>query len=702
MYLLRANRLKRFVCVLPINRWVSTLAILVLFSSLMASNVLAQSNAGGTTIQNKATATYSDGSNSYSADSNTVTVTVANVSSITITPDAGTVASVVPGQTGVKFSFRVTNTGNFSDQVRFLANGASIQLTGAGTVTAAVIDVNGNGNVDGGDTNIFTNGSDVVSASIAQDGYIDVIVVVSVNAGASAGATINVQLGDASTGSPTYDNQTPDNLATPSAHEVRTVSTSSVNGVREARGDATATVGNDAQLRLTLTAPAGPVALGGDITYAWEVCNTGANTANAITLTNGPAGSNSAVFIIAPIPVGTTLKSGQSFPAGTLYSTTALTTSPLTATWTASAPSDLSTVTRIAFNVGNSLAASACSASISMIVTVNTNVNASNPINEIGDAFATNSISSTITDQSGDTVVNAGDSNSNFDEGNQPGNLDGNGVQQQTALVSVGGVLNGPSGAPGATGPTSNNDDYTNKGLNTGLSGVAPGGNTTAGGTITFTNTVQNTGNANDTFTLTAPTVPSGFTVEISTDGGTNWTTVSGGGSTTIAVNFGSTANYQVRITAPSGKPITTGYDTVIRATSANSPSSSNDTIDRVYTGFISLSKTSTIINSTGTGGATDPVPGALVEYTITYTNITSTGGSGSVGLTATNIVITEDGNTSPNNWGTTTTHVVGSAIDSNSGTITGDTAASTSLTDTVPTLVPGASGTFKFRRQIR
>ncbi|HYE76025.1 MAG TPA: hypothetical protein VEF04_21950, partial [Blastocatellia bacterium] len=663
----------------------------------MASNVLAQSNAGGTTIQNKATATYSDGSNSYSADSNTVTVTVANVSSITITPDAGTVASVVPGQTGVKFSFRVTNTGNFSDQVRFLANGASIQLTGAGTVTAAVIDVNGNGNVDGGDTNIFTNGSDVVSASIAQDGYIDVIVVVSVNAGASAGATINVQLGDASTGSPTYDNQTPDNLATPSAHEVRTVSTSSVNGVREARGDATATVGNDAQLRLTLTAPAGPVALGGDITYAWEVCNTGANTANAITLTNGPAGSNSAVFIIAPIPVGTTLKSGQSFPAGTLYSTTALTTSPLTATWTASAPSDLSTVTRIAFNVGNSLAASACSASISMIVTVNTNVNASNPINEIGDAFATNSISSTITDQSGDTVVNAGDSNSNFDEGNQPGNLDGNGVQQQTALVSVGGVLNGPSGAPGATGPTSNNDDYTNKGLNTGLSGVAPGGNTTAGGTITFTNTVQNTGNANDTFTLTAPTVPSGFTVEISTDGGTNWTTVSGGGSTTIAVNFGSTANYQVRITAPSGKPITTGYDTVIRATSANSPSSSNDTIDRVYTGFISLSKTSTIINSTGTGGATDPVPGALVEYTITYTNITSTGGSGSVGLTATNIVITEDGNTSPNNWGTTTTHVVGSAIDSNSGTITGDTAASTSLTDTVPTLVPGASGTFKF-----
>jgi hypothetical protein len=677
-------------------------AILLSAAAFTTGRALAQSNPGGATIQNKATATYSDGSNSYSADSNTVTVTVANVSSLTVTPDAGTVASVVPGQTGVKFTFRVTNTGNISDQVRFLASGQSFQITGPGTITAAVIDVNADGNADAGDTNVFTNSADVLSAGIAQSGYVDVIAVVSVNAGATSGATISVHLGDAATGGPTYDNQAPDNPATPSAHELRTVSTSSVNGVREARGDATATVGNDAQLRLTLTAPAGPVSLGGDVGYTWAVCNTGASTASAVTLTNGPAGSNSAVFIIAPIPTGTTLKSGQSFPAGTLYSTSPLSTSPLTATWTASAPADLSTVTRLAFNVGATLAASACSASIPMTVVVNTNVNASNPINEIGDAFATNSIGSTITDQSGDTVANAGDSNSNFDEGNQPGNLDGNGVQQQTALVSVGGVLNGPNGAPGATGPTNNNDDYTNKGLNAGLSGVAPGGTTTAGGTLTFTNSVQNTGNANDTFTLTSPTVPAGFTVEISTDGGTTWTTVSGGGSTTLAVAFGATANYQTRITVPSGKTVLTGYDTVIRATSGNTPGSSNDTINRVYTGFIQLNKTFTVINSTGTGAATDPVPGADVEYTITYTNITSTGGAGSVGLTATSIVITENGNAAPNDWGTKTDQVVGSATDSNSGTITGDAAGSTSLTDTVPTLAPGASGTFKFRRRIK
>ncbi|HJZ80746.1 MAG TPA: hypothetical protein VKD91_10385, partial [Pyrinomonadaceae bacterium] len=80
---------------------------------------------GGTTISNQASATYSDGTNSYSTVSNTVTVTVSNVSGLAITPDAGSNPTVVAGQTGVLYNFTVTNTGNFTDQVRFLASGAS-------------------------------------------------------------------------------------------------------------------------------------------------------------------------------------------------------------------------------------------------------------------------------------------------------------------------------------------------------------------------------------------------------------------------------------------------------------------------------------------------------------------------------------------------------------------------------------------------
>src|SRR4029079_8344266 len=123
----------------------------------------------------------------------------------------------------------------------------------------------------------------------------------------------------------------------------------------------------------------------------------------------------------------------------------------------------------------------------------------------------------------------------------------GHGVINQTTLVQVGSVLIGPAGAPAAVGPNDNNDDYTNKSVNTGIAGVAPGGVTTASGQIVFTNTVQNTGNTSDTFTLDAPTVPAGFTVEISTDGGTNYTTVSSGGSTSLAVRLGARAKPSVR-----------------------------------------------------------------------------------------------------------------------------------------------------------
>ncbi|HEV7891732.1 MAG TPA: hypothetical protein VGP08_13910, partial [Pyrinomonadaceae bacterium] len=78
----------------------------------------AQATSGGTQIQNRASATYSDGTSSYSVNSNTVTVTVANVAGLTITPDGGSVPTVVAGQTSVDFTFTVTNSGNFPTQVR--------------------------------------------------------------------------------------------------------------------------------------------------------------------------------------------------------------------------------------------------------------------------------------------------------------------------------------------------------------------------------------------------------------------------------------------------------------------------------------------------------------------------------------------------------------------------------------------------------
>jgi hypothetical protein len=356
-------------------------------------------------------------------------------------------------------------------------------------------------------------------------------------------------------------------------------------------------------------------------------------------------------------------------------------------------------------------------------VTISATANANLPVLAIADSFANNTFNSAITDQSGDGDANLGNGRADLSPtGSNPdgsnlsaaGSVDGDGVLILTLIGKLGAVLNGPNGAAGATGPTNNNDDFTNRSVTTGIAGVAPGGSTTAAGASTFTNTVENTGNADDVYTLTVAnfaSLPAGTSLLITTPSGS--VTVNGAnpaGSVTISVARGATANYTVAFNLAAGQTVLTGYSAVIRATSANTPASSNDTIDRLYTGFLRLVKTVTVDNQTGVGGATDAVPGADLVYQIAYENVSSGGGVGSVTLTASNIVISEDGDAGTNNWAANTTQIVGAngPVDSTTGVITdGDTvngpvtATTTFLKDSIPSLAPGASGTFTFRRRI-
>lgn len=678
------------------------LALLVCFA-VFAPAAFAQQTAAGTEIKNQASASYSDGTQTYTTVSNEVKVTVAKVSGLVITPDAGTVSSVIPGQTDVLYYFTVTNTGNFADQVRFLASGASVQSSGSGTISAAVID-NGDNTIGAGDTDILTNGADVLSASINQNASITVIVRVNVSNTATVGSFVGVTLGDTLTGAPTFDNQPADS----SANEVRTNGTS-VNGLREAKGSQSARVDSDAGLTLTLTAPAGPAsaatptAPGSTLNYSWGVCNSGQRAATSITLANAPAGSRTGIFIIAPIPVGTALTAGQTFPAGTLYSTDALTVSPLTANYSTAAPANLADVKRVAFNIGATLAVNSCSAAFPMQVTITT-MDATRDIFEIGDVFANpTGNGGQITDQSGDSIANKGDGNANFDEPVQGGAVSTTqGFQQVTVLLRDGSVLIGPFTKPAATGPTSNNDDYTNRSLVAQVAGLGFGSTTAADESIVYTNTIRNTGNANDTFAVTVQSAPAGFRVEINT--GSGYVTMTAGSSVSVAVNYNSTQDILVRVTAPLGTAILeeNGFPVVIRAASGLTPANYNETIDRLYAGFLRMIKTATVINGTGVGGATDAVPGADIEYAILYRNIATTGGVDNSTLTVSNLVITEDGNVLPNNWGTTTTHVASPAPNDTRGGAIVLSNGDSKLVDTVGTLPARESGTFMFRRRIR
>ncbi len=679
------NPRRNFVIANAVLRLMIVLAI----GFALASNAFAQTP-GGTSISNQASASYSDGTNTYNTVSNTVTVTVSKVAGLAITPDAGSNPTVVAGQTAVLFNFTVTNTGNFSDQVHFVPGSAHLGGTASATITRTFIDLDNSGTINAGDTDITNATAD--SAFIAQNGLIHVLVEVSVDTGATAGQTVQVILGDAGGGTP-FDNQP---VTAPNTNEVRTVSTLSVNGQREAKGDILATVVNDALLQLVLNAPAGPIDLGSDITYSMTLQNLGATNATAVSLGGFPA-----VYIIMPIPVNTVLKSGQTFPANTLYTTDGLNIAPLSASWSTTPPAPLSTTKRIAFPIAAPFAPGSPTSAINMVVTVNTGIDASVPIDEIGDAFAKNSLGTVIVKDQNDNIgaqtPSNGDGNANFDEGYTPGV--GHGVIQQTQLKKIGAVLVGPSGAPAAVGPTDNNDDYSNKSVNTGIAGRAPGQGTDADGTSVYVNTIQNTGNTSDTFTIDAPTVPAGFLVEVSTNGGTSYTTISGGGSVSLAIAHASSANINVRIKEPTGNIVLTGYDTIIRVTSTATPAAFNKTIDRLYTGFVRLDKASSVSNATGVGAATDPVPGAVITYTITYTNVsTSNGDANCVKLTASSLVITEDGLAGTNNWGTYTTNS-GSPSDSGTGTVA--TVSATKYTDTVASLAAGASAVFTFKRSI-
>ena len=202
----------------------ATAAIMFVFSL----KGFAQQTSAGTEIRNQVLVSYT-GSNStlHSTASNVVTVTVAKIAGLRITPDDMVLgASVVPGQRGVPFTFQVTNTSNFNNQVRFLANGMSIRVVGSATVASAVIDLPGSAT----DVNVHTNTTDALH-SLAQDSSVDVLVSLDINANATVGSTVQVFLGDAASGT-NFDNVAADS----SVHEVRTASTSK-NGLREARGD---------------------------------------------------------------------------------------------------------------------------------------------------------------------------------------------------------------------------------------------------------------------------------------------------------------------------------------------------------------------------------------------------------------------------------------------------------------------------------
>lgn len=387
-----------------------------------------------------------------------------------------------------------------------------------------------------------------------------------------------------------------------------------------------------------------------------------------------------------------------------------------------------------------------------------------------------------------DGVVAPNPAPGNIDPGGNTGTGPGGEVNQVTISLTTSSILNGPNATPAAVGPNNDNDDFTNKStiVPPGTGPAGPGNIPPTGvfnpGLVTFDNTLTNPATAgflsNVTLQPIAPSlaastttspidrygsnsfaitstgstktpidIPDGTVVTIDYSGNTAVYRYTGGTfvfepGTTAHINVGSVTpnqqvNYTVAVQLPNGQPALQSVAIPIIAFPDDDPVASpgfgnevtyNITIDRIYTGFVSLFKQARVFSADNTTtpridftdtftAAQNILPGEFIEYKVDYVNISeASAGSGNVTLSANNFVVAEDGTTGGNNWAANTTHQQNTQFKPGTTVLyTGATSATTFSTDpvsgtrvdiyqnTVGTVLPGPAngGSLIFRRRI-
>jgi hypothetical protein len=812
------------------------LATLLMSGGLLqlVAPVLAET-AAGTAISNTATASYDDPGNPgtpINATSNEVKVIVAEVAGIDVSGSGindVNGGSVVVGDK-LEYNFTVTNVGNTPTTVRIPEQPT---VTGPGTFDKLeYFDTTDTTGTPTGTWKPVPNGG-ISIPNVDVNEVIQVRAVVTVNNG--TGSTISVQLGNTPGDAPNQPLLPDGNLnnvnttgGTPANGQRESSATQSVNVGAAVKNIALATV---TETRTGVSDNATPANLTDDvISYglglkvaSTDITNSGitpsALAGSALTVDGSPA---SRILVSSDIPDGTKLAEAATAPTGwkAVYTSDPTTTNSNLANWSTTFTPN---ATRVGFITDADAAVVAPGAEVTgfnfKVVTSDIAAGATDyTINSIAQAFGTTSGGSTtaiVYDESGDQTPNnfdtanpltpAAPSSTTITDGVALIGMDIDTANDNSAVGSAAGeinqlkykytpadansLLNGPVGVPEAIGPTSTDDDFTNKSTTvpantapTATFDPAPSG---------FNNTVKNTGTTPADISLlpellTGDPLPVGTTVKISANGleaiyevtstATGFKFISGVGSNADgpisatnpvsldAVAPGATAAYQVNIDlAPDAttKPLES-FPVVINAFTGGTvtapaggdialatPIATNKTIDRVYTGFVKLTKETRILQGTGPAvqGAdgtfsTDdkkPASGNIIEYRITYENMSDKlVGTGNSIMKAANLVITENGTLgtlnpatgkyegnawakdTDSNGALDTSNVVGSAVDSNptsiiglfkdptGGTTSVDQSGTTAATDitkyvnTVTTVVaPGGTGTFSFKRKL-
>jgi uncharacterized repeat protein (TIGR01451 family) len=266
---------------------------LAIAASAYPAAALAAGVSAGTTIQNTASATYSNGAATDTITSNEVEILVDELLNVAVaSQDAGNVAL---NSSGAVLSFEITNTGNGPEAFRLTPNPA---LTGDDfdpSVTLVAWDSNNNGVYDAGvDTTIASGGA---TPAIAADDSLLVFLVTALAGSPADGDTAEVRLtAVASTGSGAAGTK--------------------FAGQGAAGGDAivgssTASDNDEG----TLIASIGAVTLVKSVTiddqFGGNDAVPGATATYSIVATVSGTGSVSSLVVSDPIPTGTTYEAGS-------------------------------------------------------------------------------------------------------------------------------------------------------------------------------------------------------------------------------------------------------------------------------------------------------------------------------------------------------------------------------------------------------
>ena len=163
---------------------------LAVAASALPSAAYAAGVSAGTTIQNTASATYSNGATTETVTSNQVDILVDEVLNVAVaSQDAG---NVTLNSSGAVLSFEITNTGNGPESFRLTPNAALAGDDFDPSVTLLAYDSNNNGVYDAGiDATIAVGGS---TPAIAADDSLLVFVVTALAGTPGDGDTADVRL----------------------------------------------------------------------------------------------------------------------------------------------------------------------------------------------------------------------------------------------------------------------------------------------------------------------------------------------------------------------------------------------------------------------------------------------------------------------------------------------------------------------------